>query len=131
MRRGAAAPFVAVARKSTVVGYYTLSAFSINLPQLPASQIKKLPKYPAVPATLLGRLAADRGHRGRRLGECLLMDALARSLRTSAEIASYAVVVDAKNDEASAFYRRYGFVPLKDYPNRLFLPMKTIAGLFA
>lgn len=131
LRRGAAAAFVAVTEKSTVVGYYTLSAFSINLPQLPASQIKKLPKYPIVAATLLGRLAVDRGHRGRGLGEFLLMDALARSLRASSEIASYAVVVDAKNDDAVAFYTRYGFVPLKDNPNRLFLPMKTIAGLFA
>ena len=80
IRRRIAASFVAVTEKNVIVGYYTLSAFSINLPGLPADQIKKLPRYPVVPATLLGRLAVDLGYRGRRLGEFLLMDALARSL---------------------------------------------------
>ena len=131
IRRRIAASFVAVTEKNVIVGYYTLSAFSINLPELPADQIKKLPRYPTVPATLLGRLAVDRGYRGRRLGQLLLMDALLRSLRTTPEVASYAVVVDAKDDDALAFYRRYGFVPLADYSNRLFLPMKTIEKLFA
>ena len=130
IRRRIAASFVAVTGKNVIVGYYTLSAFSINLPELPADQ-KKLPRYPNVPATLLGGLAVDRSHRGRMLGEFLLMDALTRSLRTTSEVASYAVVVDAKDDDALAFYRRYGFIPLTDYSNRLFLPMKTIAELFA
>lgn len=111
------------------MGFYTLSALSIRLQELPADIAKRLPKYPAVPATLLGRLAVDEGARGRRYGELLLMDALARSLRASRTVASAAVVVDAKDDDARRFYERYDFLSLPDSPQRLFLPMRTIAVL--
>jgi len=129
-KRSVAAPFAAVTLDHTVVGYYTLSAFSIELAALPDAQAKKLPKYPTVPATLLGRLAVDQRHRGQGMGEFLLLDALFRSYRATTEIAAYAVVVDAKNDLAAAFYLRYDFVAFPDSPNRLFLPMNIIAKLF-
>jgi GNAT superfamily N-acetyltransferase len=89
-----------------------------------------LPRYPQLPATLLGRLAVDQGMKGRGLGEFLLMDALRRSLEASARIAAMAVLVDAKDDAAHAFYRHFGFLPLHEQPRRLFLPMKNVAGLF-
>jgi GNAT superfamily N-acetyltransferase len=85
-----------------VAGYYTLSAASIALAELPPALAKRLPRYPVVPATLLGRLAVDRGYRGRGLGEALLFDAFIRSLRS--EIASFAFVADAKDEAAQAFY---------------------------
>lgn len=129
-KRGVAAPFAVVTLDNDVIGYYTLSAFSIELAVLPPAQAKKLPKYPTVPATLLGRLAVDQNHRGLGVGELLLMDALSRSYRATSEIASYAVVVDAKNDAAIAFYHRYDFIQFPDRPNRLFLPMNVIAKLF-
>lgn len=129
-RRHVAAPFVLVMPDNQVIGYYTLSAFSIKLPQLPPAQIRKLPKYPTVPVTLLGRLAVDKNHRGLGLGEFLLMDALHRSAAATADVASYAVVVAAKNDFAVAFYKNHGFVQFPDHPHRLFLPMNVIKKLF-
>jgi predicted GNAT family N-acyltransferase len=80
---------------------------------------------------LLGRLAVDRACGARGLGEYLLMDALRRALVTSREVDAVAVIVDAKDDDAVAFYQRYGFVPFADARQRLFLPMRTIERLFA
>ncbi len=130
-RKRLAVPFVlTVGGGAEVIGYYTLSAISILLDDLPPEIIRTLPRYPAVPATLLGRLALDSRYQGQGLGEHLLMDALYRVLRHSRDIASFAVVVDAINDEAEKFYTRYEFQPLPDHPNRLFLPMRKIAQLF-
>lgn len=129
-RNRVAAPFVLVDTDDRVIGYYTLSAFSIVLGELPDPVARKLPKYPVVPATLLSRLAVGLNHRGRGLGEYLLMDALHRSWETSKQIASYAVVVDAKDDGAVAFYPAYEFQVFPDHASRLFLPMKKIERLF-
>lgn len=114
----------------TIAGYYTLSQYSVLLEEVPAEVARRLPRYPQVPATLLGRLAVHTRFRGRRLGELLLMDALKRALDGSRQVASAAVVVDAKNDAARAFYLRYGFLELPSRPDRLFLPMATIEQLF-
>lgn len=129
-RRRVAATFVAVAAgHGTVVGYYTLSALSVRLEELPPAVVRKLPSYPMVPVTLLGRLAVDRQHQGEKLGEFLLMDALKRSLDNTRTVGSVAVVVDAIDHSARAFYEHFGFACLPDQPLRLFLPMQTIAGL--
>ncbi|MGH9340143.1 MAG: DUF1778 domain-containing protein [Acidobacteriota bacterium] len=79
-RRDVAVPFVLVDEHSpkTILGYYTLSAFSVDLGDLPADMIRRLPSYPVVRATLLGRLAVNQRHQGRGIGEFLLMDALQR-----------------------------------------------------
>ncbi len=111
-----------------VLGYYTLSALSIALTGLPASIVKRLPRYPIVPATLMGRLATDSRHRGKRLGELLLFDACSRVLRS--EIATFALVVDAKDDAAERFYTRYRFLKLSAGSRRMFLPIMEIADLF-
>ena len=126
-----AAPFVLVEPPADkVLGYYTLSASIITTDGLPAQLAKKLSRYPQLPVTLLGRLAVDQTQKGKGLGEFLLMDALYRSLQAAAEIAAMAVIVDAKDNAAAAFYQRYGFIPLQKKPARLFLPIKTVAGLF-
>lgn len=130
-KRQVAAPFVLVTADNKVIGYYTLSAFSVTLPELPQAQIRKLPNYPVVPATLLGRLAVDQNHRGLGLGDHLLMDALYRSHRATSQIASYAVVVDAKDNAALDFYKKYDFIQFFNHPNRLFLPMNVIGKLFS
>ncbi len=130
-RKRVAAPFVLCEGTSNrVVGYYTLSALSIDIGNWPEAVARKLPRYPLVPATLLGRLAVDTQVRGSGAGEHLLMNALHRALEATEKVASVAVVVDAKNAAAEAFYRRYGFVSLADQPHRLFLPMAIIAKLF-
>ena len=130
-RRRVAAPFVLCEGESTVIlGYYTLSALSIDVGAWPEDVARKLPHHPVVPATLLGRLAVDRSLRGKGMGEYLLMDALRRALIASRQVAAVAVIVDAKDDNALAFYRRYEFIPFADQVNRLFLPMGTIEQLF-
>lgn len=129
-RRKVAVPFVLVDRTGAVAGYYTLSAYGIRLTELPEVLAKKLPRYPLLPATLLGRLAISLEYRGRRLGRFLLMDALHRSWKATGEVASVGVVVEALNDGARAFYRHHEFVSLRDHPDRLFLPMATIEKAF-
>ncbi len=123
-----AAPFVLVLSDGTIAGYYTLSSTSVQLRELPAETVRKLPRYPLVPATLLGRLAVDRRQQGKGYGRFLLADALYRAVRS--EIASFAVIVDAKDDNARGFYTREGFLPLPDQPMKLFRPMADLAKLF-
>lgn len=126
-----AAPFVLVEPPSNrVLGYYTLSASIVTADALPIELARKLPRYPHLPVTLLGRLAVDQGQKGKGLGEFLLMDALHRSLEAAAGIAAMAVIVDAKDKAAEAFYARFGFIPLQREPARLFLPMGIVANLF-
>jgi len=75
---------------------------------------------------LIGQLAVDREMQGQGLGEVLLMHALSRAVRVAAEMAIFAVRVDASDEQARNFYLRYGFVPLQDSPLPLILPIKTI-----
>ena len=127
-RRRIASCFVLVAPDASVAGYYTLSAAGVALADLPADIARKLPRYPLLPAALMGRLAVDHRQRGQRLGELLLFDAFSRALRS--ELAAYAFLVDAKDDAAQAFYEKYRFLPLPGPGRRLFLPLAEIARLF-
>lgn len=127
-RKNMAAPFVLLLPDGTVAGYYTLSSTSVQLAELPEKTVRKLPRYPLVPATLLGRLAVDRKQQGKGYGRFLLADALYRTARS--EIASFAVIVDAKDDNARRFYERESFLPLPDQPMKLFCPMADIRKLF-
>lgn len=109
--------------QSRIAGYYTLSAGQIALSDLPADVTKKLPRYPVVPVARVGRLAIDVEFRGQRLGSALLWDAIERSMR--AELGIFALAVDAKDDNAAAFYRHLGFVALPLRLRELFLPVAT------
>jgi ribosomal protein S18 acetylase RimI-like enzyme len=129
IRRRVAQVFVALgAAPGKIAGYYSLSAASFEKDELPPASAKRLPHYP-VPAAILGRLAVDREQQGRGLGETLLLDAIRRVVRASASLAVYAIVVDAKNDRALAFYRRYGFRAFVSERHRLFLPLDTFEKL--
>jgi GNAT superfamily N-acetyltransferase len=127
-RKNMAAPFVLVLSVGGVGGYYTLSSTAVKLAELPENVARRLPRYPLVPATLLGRLAIDRRFQGRGYGRVLLADALLRVVRS--EIASFAVVVDAKDDTARRFYERESFLPLLDEPMKLFRPVADLVKLF-
>ena len=127
----AAVCFVLTPDGETVAGFYTLSRYAVDLDGLPLEIAAKLPRYPEVPATLLGRLAVSQYFRGQKLGEFLLLDALHRSWRHSKQVASAAVIVDAKNEAARKFYEHFEFICLPARPNRLFLPMMVIERLFS
>ena len=121
--------FVAVARGEVkILGYYTLAAGSVSFDKLPADAARKLPKHP-VPVVLLARLAVDLTTQGTRLGELLLLDALHRALGVAAGLGVYTVEVDAIDDRAAAFYRKYGFTPLLDDPHHLYSSIATVEAL--
>jgi ribosomal protein S18 acetylase RimI-like enzyme len=120
--------FVALDTADVIVGYYTFAAASLPLTELSAAESKRLPRYPLLPAGLIGRLAVDRRFRGRGLGGALIMDAAQRG--AGADPAIFALVVDAKDDAAVRFYQHYGFRRFVSRPMSLFLPLATVLRAF-
>jgi ribosomal protein S18 acetylase RimI-like enzyme len=129
-RRNVTRVFVATDDELGVVGFYSLSSFTLTIEDLPEEIGKKLPRYDAIPAALIGRLARDLRVRGRGVGELLLSDAVRRILAASRSLAVFAIVVDAKDAAASAFYEGFGFRPFPLRPHRLFLLTATAAAAF-
>ena len=126
IRRRVSACHVAAEETGTrIAGYYTLAASGVPLTDLPEPLSKRLPRYPSVPVARLGRLAVDHAYRGRKLGSALLWDAGTRALRS--ELVAFALVVDAKDDQAEAFYRHHGFVAFGSQARQLVLPLATFA----
>ena len=107
-----------------ILGYYSLSTLSVQLSDLPENLARKLPRHP-IPSALIGRLAVSKHAQGHGIGRMLLIDAIQRTLSVSDQIAIYAMIVDAVNDNARGFYEKYGFTCLKDSSKRLFLPLKS------
>ena len=130
IRRRITACYVAVCNDSyQIAGFYTLSAAQVSVTQLPDNLKKKLPRYPSVPAVRIGRLAIDTKFQGQGLGSTLLINAIFRSLRS--DIAAYAVIVDAKDDKAIAFYRHHGFLDLNAKERTMFVPLSQFAKTFS
>lgn len=131
VKRYAANAFVLVQPPSkTVLGFYTLSATAVTLTDIPPAVAAKMAKYSNVSATLLGRLAVDSIGKGKGLGATLLLDAMLRTYDASSDaVASQALVVDAMDAEAKAFYEKYSFITLNTNPMRLFITMLEIKNL--
>lgn len=116
-----------------IVGYHTMSSVSIKLP--PGYE-KRLPKrYPAYPATLIGRLAVDDDYRGQGHGHDLVYDAFRRALGVSEQLGSLAIVADARDEAARGFWERYELEILhpkgeQSYPMRMFINMSTVQAAF-
>ncbi len=126
VRRRVSVCYVAVdVASGRIAGYYTLAAASVLLSGLPESLAKRLPRYPSVPIARLGRLAVDRACQGCRLGGALLADAAMRALRS--EIGVFALVVDAKDAAAAAFYRHHGFEDLAGDGKQMILALQGLA----
>lgn len=125
-RRGVARVFIATPSQEPqrLAGYFTLSAGSVNCADLPDALKRKLPRYP-VPVALLGRLAVDLAFQGRGLGGILVADACQKVAQASAVLAVAGIIVDAKDEAAAAFYRRFGFLPLPGMAQRLMLPARV------
>jgi len=126
VRRRMTACYVALDREEAkVAGYYTLAAAGVPLTEMPEELAKKLPRYPSVPVARVGQLAVDKCYRGQRLGSSLLWDAGLRALRS--ELAVFALVVDAKDEQAASFYRHHGFVVFGSRPRQFVLPLARLA----
>ena len=110
-----------------IIGYFALSACEAVTAVLPANLAKRLPR--TIPAVLLWRPAVHRAFHGHGYGSVLLVEAVRRVATTSSLIGIAGLFVDAKDDAAAAFYRRFGFVPLRDNPHRLFLPLDTLVQI--
>lgn len=129
IRRRIANCFVAVeAATGSLAAYYTIAATSIPLIDLPPKEAKRLPRYPTLPAVRIGRLAVDQNFQGRGLGGALLIDAARRSIHSPPAV--YALLVDAKNDQAVVFYEKFGFRTFAGQPRTLFLSLATAEKAF-
>ncbi len=124
VKRLVASCFVAVETATGLLaGYYTLAATSVPAGELPPETLKRLPRYPVLPAALVGRLAIDRRFQRRGLGGALLADAALRVLNSDTK--AFAIIVEAKDEPAAAFYRLHGFRAFANRPMALFLPLAT------
>jgi purine nucleosidase len=126
-KRDLATTYVLVSTLSPrkVLGYYSLSVTRIRADELPQELARKFPHSAEIGAILLGKLAVDHSLQGREFGRDMLFNAIERSLVIQTQIATYAIVVDAIDEGAAAFYARHGFQPFPETPMRLFLPFKV------
>lgn len=128
IKRGYAACYVLVEKASQrVAGFYTLSSHGIPLTELPADIARKLPRYPSIPAVLIGWLGCDLAFRGQQVGAMLLADAITRL--ASAPVGVHAICADAIDDAAAAFYREHQFQAFVSRANGFYLPLKTALAL--
>jgi ribosomal protein S18 acetylase RimI-like enzyme len=123
-RMGSARTFVAT-RGGRVVGYFSLTMGSVLRAQAPATLVRGTPAYP-VGMVLLARLAVDRAQQGRGIGAMLLAEALRKAVAAGEVAAARLIVVDAVDEDAAAFYRRYGFVQTPENPLRFYRHMKDV-----
>jgi len=123
-RKGISSVYVLVdsASPGVILGYYTLSAAEVDAARLADVDRRRLPRYP-VPCIRMGRLACRADQRGRGLGRLLVACAVDRCLKARKQVAAFALIVDAKDAHARAFYEHYGFVPTRDTPMTLYLPL--------
>jgi predicted GNAT family N-acyltransferase len=115
--------------EQNILAYYTLSSYTIDITDLDTATAKRLPRYPLLPATLLGRLAVDLKQTGNRFGELMLIDALKKALSTTVTVASLAIVAEALDESAVKFYVKYGFQSFSQNPMKLYFPMQSVEKL--
>lgn len=125
-RRGFAVVIVATDSKKNnkVFGYYSLSATSLDFKDLPEKIQKKMPRYPQVPAILLGRLALSLEKQGEGIGDLLLLDAFSRAYQTELGWAFF--LVKAKDEKVSEFYKNFGFNSFGKNPLFLWLSREQV-----
>jgi ribosomal protein S18 acetylase RimI-like enzyme len=130
VKRGYAVCYVLVEKSSAkIAGFYTLSSHGIPLTELAAEVARKLPRYPSIPAVLIGWLGRDETFRGQQIGSMLLADAITRL--AAAPVGVHAICADAIDDAAAAFYREHHFQPFISRSHGFYLPLKTALALVA
>ena len=124
MRKGISQTWVLVPQDEpiTIAGYYCLAPAEVDLANLQPADARPLPPDP-IPCFRMGRLARALRWRGEGIGALLIGLAVERALQARQSVGGYALIVDAKGEEAKTFYRRYGFRPHLDTPNSLYLPL--------
>lgn len=128
VRRRLATAFICVHTDTgRIAGFYTLSAAIVRFGDLDDSLRKKLPRYPNLPAVLVGRLGVDQNFKGERLGSALLADAAVRTIKS--DIAAHFMLVDALDEDAARFYQHHGFQRVPDDERRLFIPLSVLQQL--
>lgn len=127
-RRYAACYVLTDQESGQIAGFYTLSSHTIALTALPPETARKLPRYPSVPAVLIGWMGRDIKFRGQQVGPLLLADAIHRLIHSP--VGAHAICADAIDEAAARFYREHQFMPLVSRPLSLFLTMKTAQALF-
>jgi ribosomal protein S18 acetylase RimI-like enzyme len=115
------------AAPDTIIGFYTLCAASVSLSALPESAVRKMPRYPSVPAIRLGRLAVRQSAQGRRIGSLLVLDAVRRACQL--DLAWAVFLVDAKNDRVAAFYEKFLFQRFSENSCALWMHRKQAVAL--
>jgi GNAT superfamily N-acetyltransferase len=132
LKKNVATIFVLIdSPNAEIIAYYTLSSYTVDITNLDETFAKGIPRYPLLPATLLGRLAVDNNFQGQGLGKVVLIDAFKKVLDATKQVASLALVVEAIDEDAIRFYQKYGFQQFKQHPNRLYLSMKSIASVLS
>lgn len=129
IKRRFAGCFVAIAENGDIEGFYTLAATHVPIDALPPETTKKLPRYPVIPALLLGRLAVASKYQGQGLGRALVADAAIRT--NSLGVGAFALIVDAKDESAVGFYEANGFELIPNQKRRLLLPIATALQILA
>ncbi len=112
-------------RGNQVIGYYSLAPASVLPEDAPGRVVKGQGRYP-VPVILMARFALDLGEQGKGYGKMLFRDALRRALSGAEAIGGRAFLVHAKDEEARAFYVKFGMEPSLTNPFHLFLLFKDI-----
>ena len=131
---GISMTMVLPAKENQVVicAYYTLSHTEIKRQTLPKSVAKKLPHYP-IPVMLIAQLAVNMKVQGQGLGKITLVRALQHAGEINEHLPSYAVVVDALDNQTQGFYEQFGFAALDAHSHhkRLYMPMQTVVQLLS
>jgi GNAT superfamily N-acetyltransferase len=111
-----------------IAGYYTLATGQVDFGDLPVEVTKRLPRR-VLPVALLAWLGVSAARQGQGLGRRLLASALRDCYEAGQTFAFVAVVLDATNDQAKAFYRHFDFAELPGHPSRLFLSAARLEAL--
>lgn len=127
---GSTRTFVLTQDGETILGFYSLTSHAVDVEAVSAALAKGLPGRFPIPAVLLARLAIATDHQGIGLGERLLADAVRRVAAVGEDVGIALLVVDAKHDQAAAYYERFGFERWPADSLRLFSRVKDIVATF-
>lgn len=114
---------------AAVIGYYSLSAGAISHAAAPKAMRRNMPD--PLPVLLLGRLAVDKRHHNRGIGQALLRDAMLRAVSVAGDAGVFALLVHAISDQARQFYLSRGFVESPLQPMTLLMTIETIRSILA